>query len=35
MAMPITIDSTATSTVTSAPQSISGSALNAWYQWNV
>ena len=33
--MPITIDSTATSTVTSAPHSISGSALNAWYQWNV
>ena len=34
-AMPITIDNTAISTVIKAPRSMSGSAWNAWCQWNV
>ncbi len=34
-ATPMTIDSTATCSVTTAPSSICGSALSAWFQWKV
>jgi hypothetical protein len=33
--MPITIDRTAISSVTSAPSIIWGNARNAWFQWKV